>query len=174
MRKIVLMMAVMATALVLGGGVALAATVNCDGGFCEGTQRNDTIRGSNGRDIVFAYAGNDRITAANGKDEVYGAQDDDLLRGGAGNDELYGGSSNDRVSGEDGVDEVNGGSGSDNLVGGRGVDQIYGGSGNDTVSADDGSAEIVDCGFGAEDRANIDETAGGADIDSVSNCEIVF
>ncbi len=49
-RKTALVFVIMAMALVVGGGTALAATIGCNGGVCEGTDRADTLNGSPERD----------------------------------------------------------------------------------------------------------------------------
>ena len=46
MRRTMVLTASMALAVLLGCGVALAATVNCEGGTCVGTRSNDTLFGT--------------------------------------------------------------------------------------------------------------------------------
>ena len=57
MRRSALLLAAMAVALLLVSGVALARTVNCDGGRCRGTDNADTMYGSNGRDQIYSLKG---------------------------------------------------------------------------------------------------------------------
>ena len=60
MRRSALLLAAMAVALLLVSGVALARTVNCDGGRCRGTDA-DTMYGSNGRDPIYSLKGPDLV-----------------------------------------------------------------------------------------------------------------
>ena len=74
----------MAVVLVLGSGVALAATVNCAAGHsCVGMPDPDTINGSTGNDEVYGYGradtmngygGSDSMQGDKGSDHIYGAQ----------------------------------------------------------------------------------------------------
>ena len=98
-RRTVLLLTTMVVALLMAGGVAMAAAVS-------GTQGNDTLRGT-------AQA-----------DQIYGLNGNDTLYGFAGNDELYGGAGNDNLYGITGGDEIYGGSGIDNLFGGDNSDFI--------------------------------------------------
>ncbi len=86
MRRVMLLGAVMAFALVCVSGVALAATFQCSGaGDCFGTNNNDTIRerqGDRKQDDIHAKGGNDRVNA--GRFD----RDTDVLRGDGGNDLL--------------------------------------------------------------------------------------
>jgi len=46
MRRTARVLVVGAVLLMLGTGVALAATINCVGGLCQGTNRQDTLFGT--------------------------------------------------------------------------------------------------------------------------------
>jgi hypothetical protein len=46
MRRTVLLVSSMALAVLVACGVALAATVDCNGGDCVGTRSNDTLFGT--------------------------------------------------------------------------------------------------------------------------------
>jgi hypothetical protein len=46
MRRTLLLLSTMVVALLLAGGVALAANITCPGGPCTGTEQNDRITGS--------------------------------------------------------------------------------------------------------------------------------
>jgi hypothetical protein len=88
----------------------------------EGTNAGDRIRGTPGRDVIAALAGNDRIKALGGRDIVCAGQ---------GNDKANGGGGRDRIQGENGKDRLKGGSGDDRLNGGKGRDTCIGNSGQD-------------------------------------------
>jgi hypothetical protein len=90
-------------------------------------------------------------------DLIYGRGGADVIRGMGGRDYLLGGAGADRVSGGPGADRIRGGIGSD---------QIHGGSGADVVFARDRSADLVDCGSGA-DIAYVDVH------DRTVGCEII-
>lgn len=76
---------------------------------------NDSISGSNYRDVLFGYDGNDTLTGNGGADEIHG---------GNGNDQIIGGFGTDRLFGEAGKDTfVYKSVGHSNLSGG--VDTIF-------------------------------------------------
>jgi len=56
----------MVVALLLAGGVALAANIQCQGGLCVGTEQNDRITGSQEIDVIQALGGRDDVTARGG------------------------------------------------------------------------------------------------------------
>jgi hypothetical protein len=75
MKRILLLLAAMAAALVAASGVAYAVNVvQCDGtgdqdpdpGECQGTEQNDRITGTAQRDIILALGGIDVVTARGG------------------------------------------------------------------------------------------------------------
>ena len=102
-RRAVLSLTTIATMLLLGSGVALAANViPCTGGLCEGTTGDDEMTGTSETDHMYAKEGRDTLRGL-------GKFDD--LRGGPGNDNLDGGGGNDQYSFyEDnwGVDRISG------------------------------------------------------------------
>ena len=100
MRRTVLALTAMVAALILGGGIAMAAAVS-------GSQGNDTLKGTNRGDQIYGLNGNDNLRALSGFDELYGGAGNDELYGGPGDDELYGGSGNDNLFGGDGGDFIN-------------------------------------------------------------------
>jgi hypothetical protein len=63
------MFVIMAMALVVGSGAALAATIRCDGGDCRGTNLSDTLTGSAARDFMHGLADDDKLYG-NGGDDV--------------------------------------------------------------------------------------------------------
>ena len=153
-RKTTAILAVLALALLLTSGSALAARVRCKGGKCEGTAQADDLRGTQVKDQIFGFGGNDEITAKSGDDRVNGGAGDDLIFGEAGVDTLIGGRNADRI------------------VGGDDRDFIFGGSGSDTIdsASDEGLGPVqddVDCDTGF-DRVTADQ------LDKVAaNCEEV-
>jgi Ca2+-binding RTX toxin-like protein len=119
-----------------------------------GTEKNDSIYGSNmddhldggsgGRDTIIGLGGNDVI---NGGDEL-NSSDYDLLYGGDGNDTIHGGSGNDVVEGDAGDDKLFGDAGNDRISGGDGSDEIDGGAGDDSIEDDSGDYNILRGGDG--------------------------
>ena len=87
MRKTVLLLTTMSLALILAGGVALAATKQCQVGvLCNGTSSADAITGTASNDTINGLAGNDRISARAGIDKINGGSNNDTMNGGFGND----------------------------------------------------------------------------------------
>ena len=122
--------------------------------FIVGTNDDDILNGTSGRDFVYGGGGNDHIrlyagddigSGGTGDDAVWGDEDRDLLIGGRGRDKLYGGTEDDSVSGDSGDDELMGEDGNDVLSGGRGSDRLIGGAGIDTIkfARGDGRDSIV-------------------------------
>lgn len=133
----------------------------------EGTDRSETINGTSGHDIIFAYGGNDEINASSGNDIICAGEGDDVIVGdsgsdmvdsGPGNDTVYGGSGGDTVLAAWGNNTVVGGSGNDTVITGQGDDTVHAGSGNDVVDVGDG-INTVNAGSGGDD------VTGGADAD---------
>ena len=95
----------------------------------DDVRRRGTVYGDVKKILVFAHAGNDRVTI-----------DDDVeftveVWGGAGNDEIKGGSGNDILMGESGNDNIWGGDGRDIVIGGAGADRLYGDANDDILIA---------------------------------------
>ncbi len=109
-------------------GIDLAERCNGLVPTITGTDGNDTLRGTNGVDVVMGLGGNDTITGGNG---------DDVVCGGAGDD---------RLSGENGADVLLGGFGTDTLDGGNGDDTLVGGPGTDTLITSRGADRQEDGG----------------------------
>ena len=147
LRRLVAVLA-LAAPLALGGGVALAATIDCGTDpavDCYGTARPDTILGSQEVDGIHGRGSGDALWGNGGNDGVYGGDGDDTLGGNAGDDEL---------------------------VGHPGNDLLVGGAGNDEISADGdpGYVDTINCGKGKRDTVYFDQ---GVDIVS-KNCERKF
>ena len=104
-RQAVLLLAAMATALLLASGVAWAATnyISCTAGVvCEGTNTqdpHDRINGSEGDDIMYAKGGNDYLDGYGGSDQMNGERGDDTIYGFDGNDTMDGGAGYDDLQG---------------------------------------------------------------------------
>ena len=111
-------------------GPASAGGAACDGvpATIVGTDGNNEIDGTSGRDVVQARGGNDEVDTLGGND---------LICGGGGRDSLAGDAGDDRVLGGRGNDELDGNGGVDRLVGGPGFDVIDGGLGNDSCSGEE-------------------------------------
>jgi Ca2+-binding RTX toxin-like protein len=192
--KTILTLASVTLAVLLAGGVARAATIQCPNGpiteiarYCYGTNQPDTMHGTSG-------SKRDRMWGEGGGDTMYGYGTVDRLVGGRGSDKLYGGSETDSLRGSECAgaagctysdssnDYVHGGKGGDEILGGYaqgGVDRIYGEGGNDDISASQKSwlhngrsgfvvtKEIIDCGPGSRDEVWFDR---GVDVVK-ENCE---
>lgn len=71
------------------------------------------------------------------------------------------------ITGNADANLLHGGTTADTLTGGPGADSLYGMDGNDTLNAWDGIADVVNCGSGSSDVADVDS------IDTVTGCESV-
>ena len=96
----VLLLASIALAVLLAGGVALAANIKGDGldNVLTGTASRDTINPFDGNDTVYALGGNDDVLYSFGDDTIHGGAGNDTLRGGRGLDTIYGGPGRDLKS----------------------------------------------------------------------------
>jgi len=85
--------------LLLGGGVALADTIDGTSGPDDlvGTDTDDVIHRSGGKDyisglaapdVLYAGAGNDTVVGRDGNDRIYGNTGSDMLFGEEGNDTI--------------------------------------------------------------------------------------
>ena len=107
MRRAILLLTMMATAIALVSGMAMAQVVNCPtgaNGLCVGTDENDTLNGTatdddmhglKGQDTLNAAAGFDQLSGGRGADTLNGEADNDTLNGGRGGDSLNGGAQDD-------------------------------------------------------------------------------
>ena len=182
MRRVILLLALMALALVVASGVAWAVTK-------VGTDGPDTLRGTNGDDKLLGIGGNDRLFSLAGNDTLLGGPGKDVVFGGrivgrcCDDNDFSGGDKN--LSGGPGNDDVEGGRGSDNIVGGRGNDLLFEGAEPDVAKIDNLSAgagndavwvlnwspvgkDVLSCGSGF-DRVLADRT----DV-IAPDCERVF
>ena len=109
-----------------------------------GTNKNDTINGTPGADMVFGGNGDDTVNAGGGNDLVCGGNGVGVVNGGAGDDTIDGSNGNDILRGEDGDDILLGGGGNDRLEGGNNNDTMTGGMGADAFIGGAGSDTALD------------------------------
>ena len=152
-RRVVLVLAVMALALLLASGVAWAVNkIGTDGpDTLRGTNRADNLLGRGGNDVLYGLGGRDNLRGGSGKDLVFGGSErrlsggDKNLVGGRGNDVVLGGLGSDNILGEEGNDLV-----ADGPDGDFATDKLSAGEGNDVVEVftDPPSKDLVSCGGG--------------------------
>lgn len=154
MRRVWLVLAMVVLALVVGGGVALAAvkfgTDRQD--FLTGTNEDDVIYGEGGIDFIDGRGGNDVLHGGAGSDEVISFPGDDTFFGGRGNDHLIDGKGNNRLFGGGGNDFFQATAIDADRPGSEDTtpkkrDLVFCGSGGDTVVVDPGRVDFVarDC-----------------------------
>jgi Ca2+-binding RTX toxin-like protein len=110
-----------------------------------GLNRNATVEGGNGNDLINGRAvlhGNLTLRGGAGNDILLGGKGDDLLDGGTGCDILIGGGGNDTLIGRKSDDKLFGGKGDDFLKGGDGNDLLVGGAGCDREIQGGGSSWV--------------------------------
>jgi hypothetical protein len=169
MRKIMLVVASVAVAMVVLGGVAWAATIQCPNAgigehypwhFCQGTDEDDILYGTSysdqmgdglGSDKLYGYRGLDRLTTS--ADQQPNSFDDTSA------DYAYGGRGPDRLNAGFRFES-------------DGVDHLYGGRDNDLIKVSQRESgwivlnkDVVNCGPG-NDTVVFDQ---GADV--IKNCE---
>jgi hypothetical protein len=99
-----------------------------------GSDKNETLSGTAGIDMIFGLGGKSTIDGNGGNDLLCSGNANDTLSGGAGDDILDGGNGDDRLSGGDGNDILRGSTGNDTLTGGAGADSFSGGTGTDVAT----------------------------------------
>jgi Ca2+-binding RTX toxin-like protein len=108
--SVLLALAGMLVTMLVLGGAALAATIDCVAGqqWCSGTPENDTINGTattdfieglEGDDLIYGYGANDEVSGQEGNDRMHGGSGDDSLAGSYGHDTFYGGRGADDLRG---------------------------------------------------------------------------
>src|SRR5690242_3083990 len=141
---------------------------------------DDQISTGGARDVIYAGPGNDSVDAGPGFDRIFGGTGDDTINAGTGRSIVWGGDGNDTITGGTGRnwlhggrdnDSVTGGPLRDHLWGGFGVDTENGGDGNDVLHslAQDGQVDTLDRGPGDHDVAYIRQ----GEQDVVLNCEVI-
>jgi hypothetical protein len=175
-RRAVILLTAMALAMVVGGGVALAATIHCGGGNCFGTNNHDDIFGTNRHDAIFAKKGGDFVSGKERADNLNGEEGNDHIFGGPGDDWAKGGRHDDTVKGDLGNDRITGGSGDNVLRAGDGMrDLIICGANSTNLIYFDGRDRFRNCVFKdrsqATDRgaSSASATAEGTTRDSRSD-----
>lgn len=163
------------------------------------SRHDDTISGTEGRDLIYDPSGNDTIHTLGGNDEIRDGEGQDLIDAGAGDDEIHGafcvsgsdgptfcqmdppatdtmigGPGDDFISSGPGDDNIHGNDGNDVLFGGDGVDEIFGDAGNDELFGGSASGEDP-----PDDDGKVDHLDGGEAIDECrpltderTNCEM--
>jgi len=167
-RRLILLMAAMAAAVLVVGGVAYALSVQCGGEGdqdpdpigCAGTAQDDTINGTEIGEVIDARGGDDTVHGRGGADGIQGRGGVDDLTGDEGDDGLFGEGRGDTLSGGGGSNQYHGGSGPDTIIANESsvpdeVEEIFAGTGNDVINALDGQPDVIDCGAG-RDRFSID------------------
>lgn len=99
MRRVSLLLAVLAVGLVLASGVALAVEKTGNG-------EDNVIRGTSGPDTLSG-GGDDRIYGLARRDRIHGDSGGDRLFGNTGRDELYGDHGFDAMFGDGSADFIN-------------------------------------------------------------------
>ena len=117
---------------------------NNEGDFIAGSVEN--ITGGIKSDVIIGSGADNKLR---------GLEGGDLIRGRGGEDRLHGDAGADGLNGGAGSDVIEGWWGEDTLVGGNGRDKLHGGVDGDLHIANDGWADEVSCGGGA-DRALVD------------------
>lgn len=104
----------------------------------QGEGADHVVEGvANPHGLIYALAGDDRVTGGELTDLLYGGQGGDTLEGGAGDDWLFGGR---------GDDHLEGGAGNDALIDPEGANRLMGGPGSDHLEG----AGMLDGGEGGD------------------------
>src|SRR2546423_6712702 len=98
-----------------------------------GTKHGDSIRGTNGVDVIISFGGNDHIRSRQGNDYVCAGPGDDVIHGAEDVNHMNGGPGNDWLDGRRGPGNVSIGSGGNDLIQAEG--KVDGGPGNDTIES---------------------------------------
>jgi hypothetical protein len=114
-----------------------------EGDFIIGGDKDESINGLAGSNVLLGMGGNDNIDGGRDQDLLLGNQGRDFIQGYAGNDIISGGKDNDTVLGGDGSDFLTGDMGNDLVAGGNGNDSIYGGQDDDILLGEDGNDYIL-------------------------------
>jgi len=162
-KRTLVALAVMASALLLASGVALAATIDCPNrpdGSCIGTDGSDNMRGTPRADEMRGHFGHDTLRGFRGDDDLFG---------GIGDDTLFAGKRADKLSGGPGVDKLYGRAGNDRLGGGQDgdPDEFYCGPGTDHAIIEVGDLVATQAG----DLVPVLTDTSENDLEAVTTCE---
>jgi Ca2+-binding RTX toxin-like protein len=185
MRRILVLLATMATAVLVASGVAYALNeIDCDGPGdtdpdpleCRGTLKSDEIDGTQDPqgEEIRGLAGKDLVDGFDGDDTVYGGPNGDGGPAGLpfsefGDLNLEGAEDSDTVYGQGGRDNIDAAQNDSPTNVEETFDRSYGGAANDRIYSVDGNEDLVNCGSGEDDVARIDDQG----IDTATNCETV-
>ena len=128
--------------LLVGTALAvLAVAPAANAKLIVGTAGDDTLAGTDRRDLVKGRDGDDVIAGNGAADFLFGQRGDDTVSGDDGPDVIHGGR---------GADSLEGGEGWDDLTAGWGADSLEGGPGHDVLRAgeNDDMPDVLDCGDG--------------------------
>ena len=114
-----------------------------DGDDIVGNDRDNTLNGTEGNDLITGLGGDDTINGRDDGDVLRGNTGQDLIKGGDGFDFLLGGRGNDKLRGQKDGDSLQGGRGKDNLKGGSGDDLLDGGRGADVLIGGRGADDLI-------------------------------
>ena len=132
--------------------------------------RNDTLKGGDGADILLGGGGDDRLLGDDGDDRLFagfgedraeGGDGNDLIKAGPDNDTLIGGNGDDTLGASNRTDLLRGQGGHDLMLGSNGNDRLFGGGGNDTMLGGNGRDTL----WGDEGG---DRLVGGSQTDTAS------
>jgi Ca2+-binding RTX toxin-like protein len=119
--------------------------------------------------VSLASLGDDGAAGENdslvGIENVAGGAGSDVLSGDDGANDIAGNGGNDTINGLDGPDVLHGGDGRDIVSGDLGSDTLLGDAGDDSLLGFDSVADVLDCGDGTDDDAQVDG------LDRADNCE---
>jgi len=135
-----------------------------------GTPMGEPLAGTDDKDLIYGYGGNDTIASSSGGDTIYGGAGDDVVtvadtvhRGG---NRVYGGNGNDLLYSGSDRDRLFGGAGDDHLFLGFGryfLENVLmdGGDGNDRFWVGEYSSGTLHGGAG-DDEMVVNRREGGA------------
>jgi Ca2+-binding RTX toxin-like protein len=128
-----------------------------------GSEDDDVLQGTPGRDVIWGGEGDDVITGSLGNDLICGGPGADLVHGGRGNDEVDGGAGEgDQSIGDLGDDKVLGGAGGrDEVAGDLGIDVVNGGPGGEDLVHGDYGYDRMSGGAGKGDIASFATARAG-------------
>jgi len=139
MRRIILLLAIIALTVLVASGVALAVTK-------IGGPGPDHLKGTNGADNLIGQGGNDTLLALAGNDDLIGGPGKDVV-----------------VVGKSCCEESDFSGGNKNLLGGLGNDAVVGGKGSDNVLGSEGN-DLVSDGPNREFSTDKLSAGGGTDV----------